>query len=373
MDFELSEEQRGLRDLARELLGRESAAPKVRAAIASPAGYDERLYRQMAELGLHGVAIPEQYGGMGLGMVELALVLEEMGRHAYPGPFASSILLAASLIEAGGSDEQKQRWLPRLATGELVATVAFYEADPWPDVSRLRTSVEDGTVRGTKRLVPWASAADLILVVGQGGSVAAIEKGAGGLAIEPESTMDPGQRDATVRLDGARGDALPGGPAAVETMLRRAAVGASAEMLGAARRSMEMSVEYAKVRKQFEQPIGSFQAVKHMCADMLDEVEHSYAATYYAAWALDAGVEDAETAASVAKSFVSESARKVCGDAIQVHGGIGFTWEFDLHFYFKRAKHLEPLWGDADYHRERVLDLALAQRQPEREVARVGA
>src|SRR5438132_3568021 len=255
MGFEASEGQRGLRALARELLGRESAAPKVRAAIASPAGYDERLYRQMAELGLHGVAIPEQYGGMGLGMVELALVLEEMGRHAYPGPFASSILLAAPLIEAGGSDEQKQRWLPRLGSGELVATVAFYEADPWPDPARLATTVADGRVTGTKRLVPWAGAAGLILVVGRGGAVAAIERsvdastgangsagGADGVTIEPESTMDPGQRDAAVRFDGARGEPLPGGASAVEAMLTRAAIGAAAEMLGAARRSMEMSV-----------------------------------------------------------------------------------------------------------------------------------
>ena len=157
-------------------------------------------------------------------------------------------------------------------------------------------------------------------------------------------------------------------------MLRRAAVGASAEMLGAARRSMQMSVDYARTREQFGQAIGSFQAVKHMCAEMLDEVEHSYAATYYAAWALDAAAEDRDIAASVAKSFVSESARKVCGDAIQVHGGIGFTWEFDLHFFFKRAKRYEALWGDAEYHRERIFDLWTARQAVEkRELAAAGA
>src|SRR5206468_5278969 len=146
----------------------------------------------------------------------------------------------------------------------------------------------------------------------------------------------------------------------LEAVLERAAVGASAEMLGAARKCLEMSVEYAKSREQFGQPIGTFQAIKHKCAEMLLEVEQSHAGTYYAAWALSAGAPDASLAASVAKAFVSGAARKVCGEAIQVHGGIGFTWEFDLHLYFKRAKHLEPLYGDADFHRERALALTLA-------------
>ena len=360
MDFEFSAEQVALRDLAREFLGRESAVPRVRAAIETAPGYDERLWRQMAELGLQGIPVPERYGGQGLGMVELALLLEEMGRHAYCGPYFPTVVLAGSLIAAGGSEEQRRRWLSAIASGELRATVALYEQDPAPRLDRLRTRVESGRAVGVKRFVPHAASADLILVVGQGGRVLAVERGAAGLTIEPTATMDPTQRDATVRFENTPGQALPGGRDAVEAMLRRAAVGASAEMLGAARRSMEMSVEYAKVRKQFDQPIGTFQAVKHMCAEMLDEVEHSHAAVYYAAWAQDAEAADAAMAASVAKSFVSESARKVCGDAVQVHGGIGFTWEFDLHFFFKRAKHYEPLWGDAEFHRERVLELALA-------------
>jgi alkylation response protein AidB-like acyl-CoA dehydrogenase len=309
-----------------------------------------------------------------MGMVELALVLEEIGRHAYAGPYFATVVLAASLIEAGGSEAQKARWLPRIASGDLIATVAFYERDAAPNVDLLRATVADGRVRGTKRFVPHAAAAELILVVGQGGAIAAVERGAAGLTIEPGETMDATQREATVRLEDAPAEPLPGGRAAVETMLRRAAVGASAEMLGAARRSMQMSVDYAKTREQFGQAIGSFQAVKHLCAEMLDEVEHSYAATYYAAWALDAEAEDREIAASVAKSFVSESTRKVCGDAIQVHGGIGFTWEFDLHFFFKRAKHYEALWGDAEYHRERVFDLWTARQALEgRELAATGA
>ena len=366
MDFDFSQDQVALRDLAREFLGREAAIPKLRAVVETPEGYDRDVWRRMGELGLQGIPIAEQYGGMGMGMVELALVMEEIGRHAYAGPFFSTVVLAASLIEAAGSEEQKRRWLPKIASGDLTATVAFAERDPAPDVDLLRTTIAGGRVNGEKRFVPHAATADLILVVGEGGTLAALEKGVSGVSVEPVETMDPAQRDATVRFDGAAGEVLPGGRAAVERMLRRAAVAASAEMLGAARRSMQMSVDYAKTREQFGQPIGSFQAVKHMCAEMLDEVEHSYAATYYAAWALDAGAPDADLAASVAKSFVSESARKVCGDAIQVHGGIGFTWEFDLHFFFKRAKHHEVRWGDADYHRERVYQLWTAQQEAEK-------
>jgi alkylation response protein AidB-like acyl-CoA dehydrogenase len=366
MDFDFSQDQLALRDLAREFLGREAAIPKLRQVIETPEGYDRDVWRRMGELGLQGIPIAEQYGGMGMGMVELALVMEEIGRHAYAGPFFSTVVLAASLIEAAGSEEQKRRWLPKIASGDLTSTVAFAERDPAPNVDLLRTTITAGRVNGEKRFVPHAATADLILVVGEGGAVAALGKGVSGVSVEPVETMDPAQRDATVRFDDASGEPLPGGRAAVERMLRRAAVAASAEMLGAARRSMQMSVDYAKTREQFGQPIGSFQAVKHMCAEMLDEVEHSYAAAYYAAWALDADAPDADLAASVAKSFVSESARKVCGDAIQVHGGIGFTWEFDLHFFFKRAKHHEVRWGDADYHRERVYRLWTAQQEAEK-------
>jgi alkylation response protein AidB-like acyl-CoA dehydrogenase len=367
MDFELSQDQLGLRDLAREFFGRESATPKVRAAIETAAGYDPAVWKQMGALGLQSIPISEPHGGMAMGTVELALVLEEIGRYAYSGPYFATVVLAASLIEAGGSEGQKARWLPRIASGDLVATVAFYERDAAPSVDLLRTRIADGRVQGIKRFVPHAATAGLILVVGQGGLIAAVERGAAGLTIQPHETLDPTQREATLRFDDVPGEPLPGGRPAVEAMLRRAAVGASAEMLGAARRSMQMSVDYAKTREQFGQAIGSFQAVKHMCAQMLDEVEHSYAATYYAAWALDAEAEDRDIAASVAKSFVSESARAVCGDAIQVHGGIGFTWEFDLHLFFKRAKHYEALWGDAEYHRERIFDLWAARRAVEKQ------
>ena len=227
---------------------------------------------------------------------------------------------------------------------------------------------------GTKRFAPWAHAADVILVAARTGeyedptcgiTLFAVERGTPGVTITPDRSIDLTNRTATVTFESAKlgREAIVGraddGWRIVEPTLRRAAVGASAEMLGAARRCLEMSVEYAKVRQQFGQPIGMFQAVKHMCPDMLPEVENSHAATYYAAWALDADAPDAPLAASVAKSYVSEAARKVCGDAIQVHGGIGFTWDYDLHLYFKRAKGLEPLYGSAEHHRELVLRATL--------------
>jgi alkylation response protein AidB-like acyl-CoA dehydrogenase len=212
---------------------------------------------------------------------------------------------------------------------------------------------------GIKQFVPWAHVADVILVPARAAGTLAVyvvETSAPGVSITPLTSMDPGTRLAQVTLDGAAVAAEARlGAEALAFLLLRGAVGAAAEMLGASRRCLDMAVEYAKVREQFGQPIGSFQAIRHKCAEMLLEVENSHAATYYAAWALDSGAEDGELAASVAKSYVNDAARKVCGEAIQVHGGIGFTWEFDLHLYFKRAKALEPLYGDAEHHRELIV------------------
>jgi alkylation response protein AidB-like acyl-CoA dehydrogenase len=378
VDFDFSPEQIMLRDLARQMLAEQSPPSEVRRLMEDPLGYSQPLWEQLAATGLQGVAIPEEYGGQGLGMVELALVLEEMGRAAYPGPFFATVVLAASAIAAGGDRDQQAAYLPRIASGELKASVAIMEDSLalTPDAIGLIARAGGGefVLSGRKRFVPFAHAADLLLVAARtspsgdprrGITVFAVERGASGLTIEPNVGIDLTNRVSTVTLDGVRvgEDAIVGrrddGWKVVEAALRHAAVGASAEMLGAARKCLDMSVEYAKVREQFGQKIGSFQAIKHYCADMLVEVETAHAATYYAAWAQDAEAPDAALAASVAKSYVSDAARKVCGQAIQVHGGIGFTWDYDLHLYFKRAKHFEPLYGDAEAHRELVLSAAL--------------
>ena len=364
-----------LRDLTREFLARESTPRAVRAAMDDPRGFSEPTWQQLADMGLPGLAIEPGYGGQGLGMVELALVLDEMGRAAYPGPYFATALLAASTIAASGQENQMARYLPDMAHGRTRATLALIEdALAWtPTGVRMRAERRgDGFVlSGEKRFVPFAEAADLLLAVARTGdgpdgtTVFVVPRETAGISTAANVEMDRTNQTSTVRFDGVSvgSDAVIGevdrGWSVIGPTLQRAAVGAAAEMLGAARRCMDMSVEYAKVRQQFGQPIGMFQAIKHMCADMLLEVENAHAAVYYAAWALDAGSPDAALAASAAKAYVGEAARKVCGSAIQVHGGIGFTWEYDLHLYFKRAKHFEPLYGDADFHREQALRLML--------------
>jgi alkylation response protein AidB-like acyl-CoA dehydrogenase len=377
MDFDFTQEQLMLRNLTREFLGRESTPRAVRTLMEDAHGFDDATWRQMADMGLMGLAIDEGYGGQGLGMVEMALVLEEMGRAAYPGPYFATAVLAANAIAAGGQASQLARYLPDFANGRTRATLAFLEdAVAWTSAAvRLRAERRgDGfALSGTKRFVPFAHVADLVLVAartggGQDGTtVFVVDAASPGLQQTANVEMDHTSKTSTLTFEDVRvgADSVVGevdrGWDVLGPTLRCAAVGAAAEMLGASRRCMEMSVEYVKVRQQFGQPIGTFQAIKHACAEMLLEVENSHAATYYAAWALDAASADAAFAASAAKAYVSEASRKVCGSSIQVHGGIGFTWDYDLHLYVKRAKHLEPLYGDADFHREQALTLLQAR------------
>jgi alkylation response protein AidB-like acyl-CoA dehydrogenase len=332
-----------------------------------PRGESDALWKEMAQLGWLGLALPERAVGKGLGMVETAILLEELGRAACPSPYWPTVL-AALAIERAGSDDQKKRWVASIAAGGARASVAFLETgldwDAATTTTRADRSGDSVTLTGTKAFVPWAGVADVLVVPARrtDGTLALhlVETDARGVSVTPLVGMDLGTRWANVTLDGATATPLgrPGEALATsDAILRRGAIGAAAEMLGAARRCLEMSVEYAKVREQFGQPIGAFQAIRHKCADMLVEVENSHAAVYYAAWALDAGAEDAALAASVAKAYVGDASRTVCGEAIQAHGGIGFTWEYDLHLYFKRAKALETMYGDADHHRQLIAQL----------------
>src|SRR5437867_3489619 len=367
MNFAFSSDQQLLKNSARAFLDEHMTPATVRLLWDDPRGESETLWKEMGELGWLGLSLPEAHGGSGLGMVETAILLEEMGRAAVPGPYLPTVL-AARAIEESGTDGQRKRWLSAIATGEARATLAFLDADlDWrPEGTRTRAekSATGWTLSGTKRFVPWAHVADVLLVPARtpdGLTLFLVDPAAAGLTLEPAQVMDGATRLVTVTLDatpvggdGVLGAAGQAGPV-LASLLRRGAVGAAAEMLGAARRCLDMAVGYAKVREQFGQPIGSFQAIRHKCSEMLLEVENSHSAVYYAAWALDAKAEDAELAASVAKAYVGDASRKVCGEAIQVHGGIGFTWEYDLHIYFKRAKALEPMYGDADYHREQIV------------------
>ena len=362
MDFSFSADQQLLRNSARAFLDEHSKPAHVRALWDDPRGESESLWKEMAQLGWLGLALPEDVGGSALGLVETAILQEELGRAACPSPYLSTVL-AAMAIDRFGGPAQKTRWLAAVASGRARATVALMErALDWSAPAIETRADERGgkvALSGVKQFVPWAHVADFILVPARAAGTLAVyvlETSAPGVSITPLASLDPGTRLAQVTLDGAAVAAEARlGAEALPFLLLRGAVGVAAEMLGASRRCLDMAVEYAKVREQFGQPIGSFQAIRHKCAEMLLEVENSHAATYYAAWALDSGAEDGELAASVAKSYVNDASRKVCGEAIQVHGGIGFTWEFDLHLYFKRAKALEPLYGDAEHHRELIV------------------
>jgi alkylation response protein AidB-like acyl-CoA dehydrogenase len=368
MNFAFSDDQQLLRNAARAFLDERCTPAVVRALWDDPRGESDALWKEMARLGWLGLALPESAGGSGLGLVETAILLEEMGRAAWPGPYLPTVLAGHALARAG-SAAQQARWLPAIATGDARASVAFLDADlDWrPEATQTRAEPAGGgfALTGVKQFVPWGHVADLLLIPARevdGLGLFCVEPAsASGLSLAPAPAMDLGTRWVSLRLDGVKVAAgarvgTPGqaGPL-LEDLLRRGAVGAAAEMLGAARRCLDMSVGYVKVREQFGQPIGSFQAIRHKCAEMLMEVENAHGAAYYAAWALDADAEDAAVAASVAKAYVGDAARKVCGEAIQVHGGIGFTWEYDLQLYFKRAKALEATYGDGDHHRELIV------------------
>jgi alkylation response protein AidB-like acyl-CoA dehydrogenase len=363
VDFSFSPDQQLLRNSARAFLDEHMKPSHVRALWDDPRGESEAFWKEMAQLGWLGLALPEDAGGSALGLVETAILQEELGRAACPSPYLPTVL-AAMAIDRFGTAAQKSRWLPAVAGGSARATVALMERElDWSaDATHARAEERGGKIvlTGVKQFVPWAHVADVVLVPAIAGSsvaVFAVETSAPGVQVTPLTSMDPGTRLCTVTLDGATVPAEARLPhsGTIDFLMQRGAVGAAAEMLGAARRCLDMAVDYAKVREQFGQPIGSFQAIRHRCAEMLLDVENSHAAVYYAAWSLQHGAEDAALASAVAKSYVSDASRKVCGDAIQVHGGIGFTWEYDLHLYFKRAKALEPMYGDADYHRELIV------------------
>jgi alkylation response protein AidB-like acyl-CoA dehydrogenase len=363
VDFSFSPDQQLLKNSARAFLDEHAKPAHVRALWDDPRGESETLWKEMAQLGWLGLALPEDAGGSALGLVETSILQEELGRAACPSPYLPTVL-AATAIDRFGSAAQRHRWLAAVAAGGARATVALMErALDWSAAAVQTRAEERGgkvVLTGVKQFVPWAHVADVVLVPARAGAevaVFAVEASAPGVSVTPLTAMDPGLRLCTVTLDGAAvaGEARLPSPGALPFLLQRAAIGAAAEMLGAARRCLDMAVDYAKVREQFGQPIGSFQAIRHKCAEMLLEVENSHAAVYYASWSLEHGADDGPLAASIAKAYVGDAARKVCGEAIQVHGGIGFTWEYDLHLYFKRAKALESLYGDADFHRELIV------------------
>jgi alkylation response protein AidB-like acyl-CoA dehydrogenase len=335
LNFDFTDDQQAIKRTAKDFLASRYKAEKVR-ELAESGAYDDGLWGEMSELGWPGIYIPEEYGGQGLGVVELVIVMEELGYALAPSPFFSNAAAGLAILH-GGSEDQKQRWLPGIASGEQRGTVAV-------------------VTNGEAPLVPDADSASVIVVI-DGETATLVE--AGEAEIEERAVIDSTRRFSSVRADG--GDTLGGDfPAGID----RAETALSAELVGIAQRVMEMAVEYAKDRKQFDRPIGSYQAVSHRCAEMLLWVESSRSAAYYAGWASDFEPESAAIAASVAKAYAADAGWKVTASALQVHGGIGFTWEHDLHFFLKRARTDGHLLGSASKHRERVAELSGLSRTP---------
>jgi alkylation response protein AidB-like acyl-CoA dehydrogenase len=360
-----------LKESARALLARECGPGRVRELMETGTAHDEGLWQSLADQGWTGLAVPEEHGGLGLGLVEMAAVAEEMGRACLPGAFLST-LFAAALVERAGSAEQRARYLEPIAAGELKATVALLEESAsWDaDAVKLEASRDGGdfTLKGRKLFVPDAGVADLLVCVARDGdslSLLPVERGAVGLSIQPMPSMDATRKLYEVAFEGlkvAESEAF-GADGDARGALRGASEVATAllcaEMVGGMQWVLDTTVEYAKTRQQFGRPIGSFQAVQHMCADMLLLTESARSAAYYAAWALTEDDPAARTAVSVAKAYCSDAYREVANRGVQVHGGIGFTWEHDLQLYYKRSKSSETLFGDATFHRERLARLVV--------------
>jgi len=366
-----SAEQRELRGSVRRFLAERAPLARVRELMETADGTDPDVWRQAsAQLGLPGIAVPEEYGGAGFSFAEQAIVLEELGAALFTGPYLASAVLAVTALLASDDEEAKKDLLPGIAAGETVATLAFTEdGGSWdPDPVRLTaatTTTEHGwRLGGHKSFVLDGHGADLILAIaatGTGGpenlSLFAVDGHAAGLTRRALPTLD--QTRKLARLEFSQVPArLIGEPGAARAVLGRTldvtAVALAAEQLGGAQRALDMAVEYAKVRQQFGRPIGSFQAIKHRCADLLLEVESLRSAVGYAAAAVAAGSTEVPVLASLLKAYASEVYSHVAGENIQIHGGIGFTWEHDAHLYLKRAKASELFLGDGSYHRERL-------------------
>jgi alkylation response protein AidB-like acyl-CoA dehydrogenase len=375
MNFGFNDEQELLRSTARKFFENECGSDTVRRLMETPEGISPDLWTKLAEQGWLGLVYPEAYDGMGLGLVDLVVLMEEMGRAVVPGPYFSAVLLGGLAIAEAGSEAQKKEWLPKIAAGDRRVALAWMEpsAQLGPAGVTL-TAVEKGgkyTLSGTKLFVHDAHTADALVVAARtrpgagadGVSLFLLPKGTKGLEVTLLPTMDQTRKlcevalsDVTVGSDALLGAAGTGW-APLARVLDRATVALCAEMCGGAQKVLDMTVEYAKIRQAFGRPIGSYQGVKHRAADMLVDVENSKSITYYAAWALDENAAEAPLAVSMAKAYVSDAYRRVAAAGIQLHGGIGFTWEHDLHLYFKRAKGSEFTFGDATHHRERVAQL----------------
>jgi alkylation response protein AidB-like acyl-CoA dehydrogenase len=363
MNFDLTDEQQMLQAAARDFLAARLNSEKIRALAASDDAFSADLWKEIADLGWPGLMVSAEYGGQELGTIELAVLFEQLGYALAPGPVLSNTL-AALALQTAATDEQRERWLAPLAVGERRGTLALWDRGAgWtPADVTLEAERSNGgfTLNGEKLFVLDAATADFFIVGAKHDQRFIVEHDAPGVTVTPTPMIDATRKQYAVRLDGVKvgEDASFGGDGAMEDARIRAYIALAAELTGIAQRAMEMGVQYAKERKQFNRPIGAYQAVSHRCAQMLLETEGARSAAYYAAWAADNEPETAPLAASMAKAYASDAGTRVTGASLQVHGGIGFTWEHDLHLFLKRAQADAVLFGDSRWHRERVAQLA---------------
>lgn len=370
MDFGLSEEQEQLKSSARQFLSAECPTTAVRKVMASEDGMAPELYAQMAKLGWDGLIVPEKFGGAGLAMLDMAVILEEQGYAAMPGPFLFSCVLAASALKEFGSDELQKKWLPAIAEGKAIGTLAITENDdgiePASITVRVHSRKGEIALSGRKMFVPYAQVADFIIIAARSGdtpqdvSFFAIESKTPGVKIRLMKHIDLTRRLCSVELNEVRVNSnakLRGGADTLRRIIDIGSVAVAADSLGGAERALEMAVEYSKVREQFGKPIGSFQALKHAAAEIVSELEPARALLWYAAYALDNEPKEAPRAAAMAKARLSEMYSRTTDRAVLMHGGIGFTWEHDIHLWFKRSRFNESYFGSPPYHRERVAQL----------------
>jgi alkylation response protein AidB-like acyl-CoA dehydrogenase len=370
MEFILNEEQEMLKTMARDFLENECPKTLVRQMMEDEVGHSSELWKKIAEVGWLGLVFPEKYGGSEMNFRDLTILCEEMGRAMMPGPFFSTLLLAGIPILEAGTEEQKQEFLPKIANGDLVCTLAVLEEDGdfWPDAVQIKATPRgnDYIISGTKMFVPDARAADYILVAARTRRSANPEEGITlfmvdttewGIYVTPLLTMDETRKQYELMLNRVAvpvsniiGEVDQGWPI-LESMALKARTALCAEMVGGGEWVLETSVNYAKDRIAFGVPIGSFQAIKHKCADMYSGLEYARSLMEWAAEAIKDGSPDASIAVSMAKSYCGDVYKSVCGEGIQLHGGIGFTWDHDMHLYFKRSRAADAAFGDVNYHR----------------------
>jgi len=366
--FALTQEQQMLKETTRQFLEERAPSKTVRDVMESPDGFARESWKAGADLGWHSLAIPEEYGGVGFGFTETSIVIEELGRALFPGPFLSTVVMAANAILIAGSEQQKQEFLPDIAAGEHIITMALFEgphgADP-SDITMQATATDEGWVLdGVKQYVPYGNVADTLMVAArtEGGLGLFLVPGdAEGLSVSVVPTLDATRRETDVSFDHVVAGGLLGGEGlagpVIDRVLLLANVALAVEQIGGAQWCLETAVEYAKTRFQFGRAIGSFQAIKHKCADMLVAVEHGKSAAYWAARNTD---DEAETriASPMAKAVCSDAYVAAAGETIQILGGTGFTWEHDIHLYLKRAKSASLMFGGVR-HQRRLLAGAL--------------